>query len=1141
VELYRRYLNKNHNWRSKQYTVADRVLVDDNFGYFGGEAFAANGYRNGYPLVGVDNVVNGDFFTDTANESFLFAYGCGAGGYSSANGVGTSSQFATETVNAVFVQLFGSYHGDWDYNPNPLMMSALASNGGVLSCGWAGRPHWFTHHLGAGETIGYNYLQTQNQCDNTGYFGTFGQCGAHVALLGDPSIRAQVVAPVSNVAASQNCNEIEITWSASPQTNVVGYHVYRSNALNSYYQRLSGDPVVGLAFTDEFPESGTNYYLVKAVVREETASGIFFNTSTGISISLDYVPATPPVLDVEMFTPLTCTDPTFVLDPCPPGTTCFVSGPGVSANAPVTISDEGVYIITATDNATGCTAESFTIVTFSTNPPAGPTATIGAINCPAQTVQLIGTSNPTGVTYLWTGPNGFTSTQQNPTVSQVGDYTLTATNTANGCTAATNLTVPAFEVPDATATGGTLTCGAPSVQLTGNSNTSNVAFDWTGPNGFTSNLQNPSVNVAGTYVLTVTSANGCSATATATVDLSGNLPQANPTASGELTCANNQVTISANPDMLGYTFAWTGPNGFTSTNENPVVTAPGQYAVLVTDPATGCAATVVATVVQSGGLPQASPAASGDLTCTVSQVTLTANPDNQGYTFAWSGPNGFTSTNENPVVTAPGLYSVVVTNPATGCNSTATATVVQSDNLPQASPMAQGVLTCIVTQVVIMANPDMAGYTFAWTGPNSFFSAAQNPAVGEPGLYSLLVTNPATGCTATFSAVVSELVPPTISFNLPNIDLTCASPVSILDVSAVCNLPGYACLLNGQPVTGPVTIAQPGNYVLLVTHVQSGCTASDDFNVTLSADVPNLTISGNATLACAGNLATLTANSTTAGATVVWVGQSNSPTQTLPPGNYTVIATSPTGCTNVQTVTVTAPPALSISVTTQPVDCDGFSNLIIQVTGGTAPYTYVTTPPSPVPPSTNYSVVVTDGNGCTATASGTTGSFVPTEVSVIVTNESVFGANDGSATITVVGGTPPHTFQWSNGQTGATASNLAPGTYEWVVTNANGCQLTGNVVIQAGTSATNDLTGLRRIALSPNPTSGRFGLTIAFENAIAVQVELMDVTGRILSKTNPELVLEKTWEFDLGSAPSGMYFCKVIADGKIAVLKVVKQ
>jgi hypothetical protein len=594
----------------------------------------------------------------------------------------------------------------------------------------------------------------------------------------------------------------------------------------------------------------------------------------------------------------------------------------------------------------------------------------------------LGNSNPTGVTYAWVGPNNYTSNQQNPTVSMSGDYTLTATNTINGCTSTASVSVPSLAAPNASATGGTLTCGSPSVQLMGSSTPTNVDYAWTGPNGFTSNLQNPMVAVAGNYLLTVTSSNGCTATATATVD--------------------------------------------------------------------------------------------------------------------------------------------------------------QSGNLPQASPAASGILTCAVTQVTIMANPNMAGYTYAWTGPAGFISTAQNPSVTEPGLYSVLVTNPTTGCTATFSAVVTELVPPTISFDIPDIVINCTTTTATVDLSAICNLPGITCKLNGQVVTGPVVILQTGTNLLEVFDNASGCLmGSDEFGVTQDIIAPDLTVTGDQDLPCADDVTTLTASSSTPGVAFEWSGLGNNPSQTVPPGTYIVTATGQNGCETVETVMVTAPPVLQIVAVNTFVDCDGNFAPDIVIAGGVPPYVFdITT--LPMPSGITFEILVTDANGCTTSASGTITIPAPIEVDITHTDETVLGANDGTATISANGGNPPYDYAWSDGQAGQTATNLAPGNYGWTVTDANGCTETGTVVIQEGVNATQDLPGLRRLALSPNPTSGRFELAIALENPMAVQVELLDVAGRILSKTNLENVLEKTWQFDLTASPSGVYFCKITTDGHVAVRKVVK-
>ena len=312
VELMRRYLNKNHHWRNHLYTAEKKALVDDNFGYFGGQAFAASGYRNFYPLVGVDNVMDGDFFNDTDDQNFLFGYGCGGGTYTSANGVGNSTQFAQDSVNIVFSMIFGSYHGDWDFENNPFMMSALASKGSILSCSWAGRPHWFYHPFAAGETLGYCTVETQNTCDNPGYFGSIGSCGAHVSLLGDPTLRAHIVEPIADLQANARCYSVDLTWTASAAPDLMGYYVYRSDALNGNFERLTSSLLSSESFTDNDPLTGTNYYQVRAIVMQETESGFYENASTGVFVDIDFQEGAPPSLSAIGGT-LTCSVPSIDL------------------------------------------------------------------------------------------------------------------------------------------------------------------------------------------------------------------------------------------------------------------------------------------------------------------------------------------------------------------------------------------------------------------------------------------------------------------------------------------------------------------------------------------------------------------------------------------------------------------------------------------------------------------------------------------------------------------------------------------------------------------------------------------------------------------------------------------------------------
>ncbi|MBL0043531.1 MAG: hypothetical protein IPP33_03645 [Flavobacteriales bacterium] len=221
-----------------------------------------------------------------------------------------------------------------------------------------------------------------------------------------------------------------------------------------------------------------------------------------------------------------------------PNVTFSWSGPGIVSGGgteDVTVNAAGTYTLTVTNAQTGCTATDAAVVTANTTLP-GAQATGGTLNCTVLSVQLGGSGNGT---FSWSGPNNFTSNEQNPTVSVAGTYVLTVTG-ANGCTSTAQAVVEQDNtLPGAQATGGTLNCTVSSIQLGGSGN---GTFSWSGPNGFTSNVQNPTVSVAGTYVLTVTGTNGCTSTAQAVVELDGTLPGAQATG-GTLNCTVLSVQL----------------------------------------------------------------------------------------------------------------------------------------------------------------------------------------------------------------------------------------------------------------------------------------------------------------------------------------------------------------------------------------------------------------------------------------------------------------------------------------------------------------------------------------------------------------------------------------------------------------------
>lgn len=218
-------------------------------------------------------------------------------------------------------------------------------------------------------------------------------------------------------------------------------------------------------------------------------------------------------------------------------------------------------------------------------------------------------------------------------------------------------------------------CLGKPLNFTGSNATS---WNWAGPNGFTSTLQNPSIpvttlNHTGTYTLTVTAPNGCKNSDSTKVVIN---PLPVITMNSPIVCLNQPINLTANG---GVNYSWSGPLGFTSSSQNPVIPNStmgmvGQYTVTVTDAKT-CVSTSVTNVAVN---PLPTPVAnnSGPV-CAQQTLSLSANG---GTSYSWSGPNGFISTLQNPslsnvVTNASGVYTVTVTD-NNKCSASATVAAI---------------------------------------------------------------------------------------------------------------------------------------------------------------------------------------------------------------------------------------------------------------------------------------------------------------------------------------------------------------------------------------------------------------------------------------------------------------------------------
>ncbi len=447
------------------------------------------------------------------------------------------------------------------------------------------------------------------------------------------------------------------------------------------------------------------------------------------------------------------------------GITYQWSGPSAFSNATsspnlnnVTVANAGTYTLLVS-NANSCTNTAVHNVVV--NPLPNPVVGSNGPVCINTSIQLTATG---GTSYSWSGPNGFTSLLQNPSINpaataNAGVYTVTVT--ALGCTSiGTNTLV--VNNPTTSAANTSPYCAGNTIQLT---TPTGVNYSWSGPNGFTSALQNPSialatVTMAGTYSVVVTIGT-CTTLATTNVTVHP-LPQPIITSNAPV-CLGRDLIVNGTG---GNTYQWNGPSLFSSASQNFTVNAAtpvnaGVYTLTVTD-INSC--TNFTTVnVQVNTLPIVS--ANGSSVCAGTNAGLFATG---GVSYSWTGPNGYSASGQNPILTNAALnqigqYTVMVTD-ANTCTNVAVASILVSP-IPSPSITGNGV-ACLNQPITLIAS---GGVTYQWGGPANFSSTASTVTlntnnVALSGVYSVTVTG-GNNCRAVAVTNVTVLPLPAVIIN----------------------------------------------------------------------------------------------------------------------------------------------------------------------------------------------------------------------------------------------------------------------------------------------------------------------------------------------------------------------------------------
>jgi fibronectin type 3 domain-containing protein len=305
TQLIQRYLVKNHKFRHGITTAERRSFTANNWGSTttttqipdGPSVPHMKGYSSalGYSTVGYS--MNGaNVWKSALNAgSYLFSYGSGPGTNTSASGIVTTTEFAAGNYQTIFMGLSGSYFGEYNLANNLMRASLGMPDYGLVSVYGGAMPsamglavpysrYWRSHLTMPGDTL-FSLLDNQ----------------LHTIVHGDGTLRAFSVKPASSPSLSASAGQITINWTASPDTDLVGYHVYRATSPAGPYTRLTGttanagnptgSPVAGTSFTDTTVVSGTSYtYMIRAVKAESGNCGTFHNLSQGIFVS-NQIPA----------------------------------------------------------------------------------------------------------------------------------------------------------------------------------------------------------------------------------------------------------------------------------------------------------------------------------------------------------------------------------------------------------------------------------------------------------------------------------------------------------------------------------------------------------------------------------------------------------------------------------------------------------------------------------------------------------------------------------------------------------------------------------------------------------------------------------------------------------------------------------
>lgn len=727
----------------------------------------------------------------------------------------------------------------------------------------------------------------------------------------------------------------------------------------------------------------------------------------------------------------------------------------------------GTYLLTVSDATSGCSRQQVYTLSDSSGPSA--TLTVTQPDCEANGNGAVSVS-ASGAANMYSWSNG--SMSKNISGLKPGVYTLTITDTVSGCSTQypVQLMIRQQLRLQASPVSNTSCAAAPNggISLTVSGGAAPYSYSWSGGEA----TKDISGKNAGSYTVSITDANGCTAGVSVTLNTdSSKLLNASVGAITKASCntaANGGAVVTVSGGKAPYTYSWSPGGAATKDLVNVIA---GTYVLTVTD-ALGCTKQVTANITIDSAIAirgtldstKASGCASSASGAAYVSISGGATP----YSYSWKRGSVTVATTEDLIGVTAGSYTLTVTD-NNGCTVVLNATV---GVLPSGVSVALDSVqrpTCLVSadgKVYVSVSGGLTPYTYSWSNG----ATTEDLISANPGTLVLTVTD-ANGCPGQLIVNLSYDTSKTLVVKNDSLKgagcLTGKSAAVYITASG--GTAPYSYLWSDGSVGADLMNVLPGSYTVQVTDAR-GCrisgttTVGIDTALSIRAVVDSVEGAG-----CSGSKSGKISVSVSRGVAPYLYSWSNGATtediSNVAPGAYTLVVSDAAGCNKTLSASVGIDTAKKIVVTVDSVrgaSCSLAANgaLFISVKGGQAPYNYswsngATTANLVGAAPGFYSLNLIDASGCAASLSATI-TVDPAKAlkvaAVSVKDAGCSGNASGAINIDVLGGVPPYTYSWSNGAITKDVNSLVPGSYTVRVKDAAGCSEDFSTIIKVDTA-----------------------------------------------------------------------------------------